>query len=453
MGDEALALATNLSAGVPSAHGNRIFFDLTERLFVQMPLAVGVAGLLIMLLIFAAIARRRGALIGGTATLLGAMAAGGACAWLAITLIGLLRAGTYWRAHPEVTFVAIYATTLLGALAVLCTVARRRDTRSLRAASWLLFLLIGAILALAAPGAIIYFLIPPALVLLGMLAARWYPSAEPIAAAVAVLFLYLTWGELLAALEELFSPGPLWVVAPVAAIMIVPALVEAHGLFRRASARATLAGSGCIAVAAWIVSASVPAYSETHQQRFTIEHVTEFPSNRSFWSITNDGAALPPSYASLGRWKRGKLPFSERLRWFSPAPTASIRPPSVQLLENVVHGSERTMRLRLKANGAERIVLVAPESSHIRRAGVAGYIRSLGSDDPDGDSTIACTGRSCDGLELVMDLGSPKAVTFTVIGSRNGLPAAARPLVGARPRFARPQYVPDETMTIAHARL
>jgi hypothetical protein len=274
-----------------------------------------------------------------------------------------------------------------------------------------------------------------------------------IGALVGILLLYLTWGELLAALEELFSPGPLWIAAPVAAIMTVPVLIEAQPLFAGAGRRLTLFASAFIALLAWAFVAATPAYSQDHQQRFTMEHVTRFPGGSS-WSILSDGAKLPPAYSRFGPWHRGKLDFSERQRWLAKAPTSpGTAPPSLQVLEALNHGSERNIRLRLHRNGAERILLVAPAEAHIRIAGVDGFIRPIASEDSSGRFTISCTGRSCDGAELSIDLDSPKPVTFTIVGGRNGLPASAAPLVAARPQFARPQYTPDETVTVAHVKL
>ncbi|HEX5259801.1 MAG TPA: M20/M25/M40 family metallo-hydrolase [Sphingomicrobium sp.] len=454
MGDEGLALASKLSAGAPPAQANRIFFDLSEHGFVQMPLLVGAVCLLVLFIAFAAIAWRRGALIRGTAVVLGALVAAGVAAWLVVTVVATVRAGAFWRAHPEISFVAIYATGVLAELAILLTVGAKLGTRELRAAYWFLFLLIGAALALAAPGGIIYFLVPAVIVLIGFAAARRWPSAETIGGIAGVLFLYLSWGELLAALEELFSPGPLWIVAPVAAIMIAPVLIEAHGLFRRASRRALLLISLGIALLSWIVAGTAPAYSKDRQQRFTIEHVTSFPSRRSYWSVLNDGAALPKAYQSMARWHWGKLPSAERLRWLAPAPPApDIQAPAIQLLESVVDGSEHMIRVRLNMNGAERIALIAPEDAHIRTAGVSGFVRPIGNADSSGKFTIICTGRSCDGAELSIDLLTPKPVTVTLVGSRNGLPATAAPLVSGRPGFARPQYTPDETVTISRVNL
>ena len=454
MGDQALSLTEALSAGVPHAQGTRIFIDVFQRIFLNIPLAVGLVWFVLLLALFAAIAWRRGALIPAALVILGALVASGAAAWVGLAIMDALRAGIYWRAHPEITFVAAYATALLGALIVVATAGAKVPTERLRPAYWVLFLLLGGAMALAAPGGIIYFLIPPTIALIGIGLARRYRNAETIGALVAVAALYLTWSELLIALEELFSPGPLWVVTPIAAIMILAVLVEAHSIFIRAQRAVLLLGSAAIALIAWAVVAMTPAYSADRQQRLTVEHLTEFPSGRSFWSVLNDGAALPKGYQAVGQWHFGKLPFSERRRWLAPAPQAvGIQPASLQLIDSLVSGSERRLRVRLKANGAERIAIVAPPEAHIQSAGAAGFVRSIGDDDSDGNFTISCTGRSCDGAELMVDLISAKPVAVTIIGSRNGVPAAAAPLLRARPPFARPQYTPDETVTVEHVKL
>jgi hypothetical protein len=111
------------------------------------------------------------------------------------------------------------------------------------------------------------------------------------------------------------------------------------------------------------------------------------------------------------------------------------------------------VKVRLRAKGAEQITLIAPEEAHIRRAGVAGFLRPIGTADTSGKFTITCTGRSCDGAELMIDLLSAKPVLFTIVGARSGLPASAASLVRARPRFARPQYTADETLAVSHVSL
>lgn len=453
MGDQALAVATRLADRAPQAEGNRIFMDVLGRGFVQMPLIAGVAIFLILLVSFAAVAWNRRAILRAPAVVLAALVAGGVLSWLAVTVMGALRAGTYWRAHPEITFVAIYATALFAILAVLRTLGSKLETPRLRVGFWLFFLLLGGALAFVAPGAIIYFLIPPAIMLIGIALERWHRSAERIAAFAALLVLYLTWGEVLGALEELFSPGPLWVVAPTSILIMTPALIEAQPVLDEARRRTLLAFSALVALVGWAAAGAAPAYSQDHQQRFTIEHVTQFPSGRSSWSILNDGARLPAAYSSVGQWRLGKLPFSERERWFAPAPhLQNIKPPSLQPIETVRSGTDRTTRLRLHANGAERMFVIAPEDAHIRAAGANGFVRPVPT-TRSAKFTMSCTGRSCDGIELTIAQSTAKPVVVTLIGARNGLPASAAPLVRGRPQFARPQYTPDETLAIARIKL
>ncbi len=454
MGNEGLALASQLSTGPPQATGDRIFFDVAQRMFVQMPLAVGMVCLLLLIGGLAVLSWVRGSLSRGTATVVAMLAAGAASGWGAVTIMGLLRAGTYWRSTPEIAFLAIYATILLVQIGVLRTIGTSMERRTLRAICWLVFVLLGGALALVAPGAIIYFLIPPAVALLGIVTSRWCARAEAIGGLLAVVVLFVTWGELLSALETLFSPGPLWVVAPLAAILIAPALIEAHAVFERTSRRMLLLSSAVLALLGWLLAGMAPAYSQDHQQRFTIEHVTEFPSGKSSWSILNDGGRLPPGLEHMAQWHRGKLDFSERMRALAPAPALpSIQAASIQPIEVVSNGAERTVRIRLRANGAERILLVAPSEARIRAAGATGFIRGIADEGSSAKYTISCTGRSCDGAELVMVLEQPKPVSMTIVGSRNGLPPSAAPLVRARPPFARPQYVPDETITVTRAML
>lgn len=454
MGDQALAISSELANGAPAPRGQRLFTDVLGRTFVQLPMSVGIAIFAILLAGFGLVAFRRVALGRALAAPFAGLVFGTGAAWIAALVMGALREGIYWRAHPHIGFVAIYATVLAVAAAMLRTIGASATREQLRVAYWLMFLLVGAVLALVAPGALIYFLGPPALVAGGMAASRWQGRAEPIASALAIALLYVTWGEMLALLEEIFSPGPLWVVAPIAAIVILPALIEATPLFTRAGRALTLITAAVVVMAAWAAVAVMPAYSIERPQRFTIEHVTEFPSGRSHWSVLNDGTRLPRTFEQTGRWRGGTLTFSDRMRALAPAPgLPGIAPPALEPLEILTRSNDRTLRLRLRTNGAERVLVTTPTDAHVRSAGVAGSVRSAGSFGPGAKFTLACSGRSCDGAELLIEQASLKKTEFTVVGSRNGLPPSAVPLLRLRPRFARPQYVPDQTVAVVSARI
>jgi hypothetical protein len=452
MGDQTLALAQALADTAPEpTPGNRIFMDVSGRVLISLPMVAGALLLALLLVGFAGTTLRRGGFGPGAAVVLGTVAGSAILAWLALTLIGALRHGMFWRAEPQWALLATYAGVLLVGVLLLATAGRRASARQLRSAFWLLFLFIGAIIGLAAPGGIVFFLFPPLLAGLGIAAARWWKPTEPLGSAAAILFLYLTWGAMLGLLEELLNRGPLWLFAPLGALLLLPPLIEAKALVRRAGPRAAGAAAGVLVAAGWSATVAAPAYSADREQRFVIQHVTDGATGKSWWSVLNDGAPLPESF---GRgWKRGRLPLSERPRWLETAPPAAgSTPPGIQLLSEVRSGDERTLVLRLRSNGNDEIELVAPEDSRIRSAGTAGFVRPIDQDE-NGKFFLGCSGRSCDGMVLQLTTDHVPPIDVLLVGSRYGLPPAAAPLVAKRPRFGRPQYDPDASIAFAHVNL
>src|SRR5207237_8013136 len=141
------------------------------------------------------------------------------------------------------------------------------------------------IIGLVAPGGIVFFLFPPVLTLIGMVAARRWPPAERIGAIAAIVMLYLTWGAMLGLLEELLNGGPMWIFAPLGALVILPILIEAKPLINRVSLSGAAAAAGALALAGWAAAAAAPAYSADRQQRFVVEHVTDLRTFKSWWAV------------------------------------------------------------------------------------------------------------------------------------------------------------------------
>jgi hypothetical protein len=453
MGDQTLALVRALANGTPEQRGgNRIFMDVSGRMLISLPLIVGAMLMVTLLLVLGGMAARRGELVRGSAVVLGTLIGSTALSWLALALIGLVRHGMFWRAHPLWTNLGSYASAMLVAVLLLGTVGRRVTVDQLRPIFWLFVLVVGALIGLLAPGGIIFFLFSPLIALAGMIVARWWKQAEPLGAAFAILFFYLTWGAMLALLEELLNGGPLWLFAPLGSLLILPLLIEAKPLIDGANARAAGAHAGILALAGWAMAAAAPAYSADRQQRFVIQHVTDLRTFKSRWSVINDGASLPKRFD--GPWKRGKLPFSDRPRWIAAAPTNALIPaaPGVQRLSQVKNGNERALTLRLLATGWDRIELIAPSDADVRAAGLPGAVRHIDQTE-DGKYFIDCFGRSCDGFTLELVIGQPKPVEFLVLGGRTPLPASAAPLLAARPVNARPQYNRDESIAFSRVRL
>jgi hypothetical protein len=53
----------------------------------------------------------------------------------------------------------------------------------------------------------------------------------------------------------------------------------------------------------------------------------------------------------------------------------------------------------------------------------------------------------------VIDAATSKPIPVILAGSMNGLPPSAAPLVHGRPALARPQYAPDEAVTLSRVNL
>lgn len=463
MGDQALALTLDLTGReLAPAGGQKIYADFLGLQLIVLPLLAGLILLGALILFFLVAAWRRQAfgrpLLATAAAMLGAPA----LAWVGAAVLGLIRSGDYWRGHPIVIETAVYGSALAAGLAAFALIAADVDRTRLRAAFWLLFLVGGAAITAIAPGGAIFFLLPPIIAAAGMALERFVGGAERIAAIIAVILLFLTIGPSLALFEELLNGGPHWAFAPIGAAILLPALIELRPLIARVRRPLLLAGAADLFLLPWAAVALTPAYTEDRQQLFVIEYVRDTGTDRAMWAVNNDGAPVP--YAA--HWERTELPYSLRRRWTTGAPPIAVEPPTVDILERQLReGGGRRLHLRLHANGAESIALIAPADSDLQAAraapgdadlratGAGRSFRRFGAGRPADRYVFRCIGRSCDGAEIDLVSGNIDPIEFHLVGSRSGLPTQGAPLVRARPALARPQYAPDSTITVTKLRL
>ncbi|HVQ09420.1 MAG TPA: M20/M25/M40 family metallo-hydrolase [Allosphingosinicella sp.] len=450
MGGQLLDVAGRVAAGeIPAAGGERLYTDLAGRVLIVLPLLFGLVLLGLLILFFLLESRRRRALGRPLLAMAAAMAGSAALAFAGHFLLGLIRAGDYWRAFPVVATTAVYACALAACVIGLLAVAGTPERTRLRAAFWLFFIALGGAVCFVAPGAAIFFLAPPLAAALGMVGKRWWPKAERVGAIVAAILLFLTLGPALALFEELMSSNPPWIFAPLGAAIMLPALIELRPLLSRPGSMWVIAGAIDLAITAWLVAAFAPAYSADRQQLFTIEYVWDETTRTARFAVNNDGAPVPHA----GDWQRTEFPYTARRRWAAPAPAAPVAGPSVELVSREAVPGGIRVRLRLRMNGAESAALIAPASAALRSAGVEGFMRPFTPGAGDGRSFLRCAGRACDGavLDLILDRAQP--IDFTIVGTRSGLPPIAAALARARPEQARAQYGPDSTITIGRVRL
>ena len=453
MGDQTLAATRELSRAAPTGDGTLLFADVAGRWLLVIPGWAGIALLAGLAAGYAVLSWRLGGLWRGLATAATALAGSAALAWAALFLMGELRPGSYWRAYPAWTHLAVYACGLLAAVATLALLARKLSAEQLRASFWLFFLLLGLAVLLIAPGGIIYFVLPPLAAIAGLLLSGRFGWAARAGAVTAAVLLWLTFGEVVALLGQLMVNGPMVAFAPLAALIAMPWLIEARPLIDKAGRLGAIGSAAILTLAGWAAVAAAPAYSEDRQQRFTIQHVTDMADGRAYWSVTNDGAPLPSRFGNTSGWEWAALPYGERKRWVAPAPReAATTAPAIHLLGVTTGAGTRTVRFRIENNGADSVSLMGPEDAEILSAGSGDYVRPIASGTK-GEYALTCFGRSCAGAEMEFTTRQGKPLEFTLVGMRRSLAEGAKPLIAQRPRFARTQYTPDSTLTLSRIRL
>ncbi|HEX8573417.1 MAG TPA: M20/M25/M40 family metallo-hydrolase [Allosphingosinicella sp.] len=452
MGEQALQVTADLAEGAPApAAGELIYGDLLGMALVTLPLWLGLGLLAALLAGFAWLAwSRRGGTGRGAAALGLATADAALTAFLLHWLIGLVRPGEYWRAHPEWISLAIDATAMASAAAALLWLARPVARDRLRLAFWLAFLALGAGICLVAPGAAIYFLLPPLLAGVGLL----WPRAERIATGLSLLALAVHWLPLLHLSQVLLDFDSGWVFAPVSALILFPFLIEAkRALLRLGRERVTIAMAAAAALA-WLPAALAPAYSVERKQRLSLEYVWDEATGKARWMAYHDRGPLPEAVKALGRIDRGvEVPWSSYSRWAVDARGPAVAPPALERLDERVAGGNRLVSFRLRMLGSQAVRIVGPKDSRFLAVKAGGALRRFGKGRPKESPVLRCHGRSCDGLELTLLIEGTAPLEAVIVGTRSGLPAQGAALARGRPGTAQPQYVPDTAVAVGRVRL
>jgi hypothetical protein len=361
----------------------------------------------------------------------------------------MVRPGAYWRAWPEATGVGIYVGAIAAGVVAILWLARPLARDRLRTAFWLIFLILGALIAFVAPGAAIFFLFPPLLAAAGMLLEPKLKGAETAASWLACALLFLSWAPLLHLTEILLDFDAAWAFAPLAAAILFPVLVELKPLAARLPRAPVAAALAALALLGWAPALLVPAYSDDRKQQFGIEYAWHATDKQGQWMVVHDGGRLPEAFHALGRFRRGvEAPWSTRKRWVVAAPPIPIEPPALEHLGEKKEGADRLVSLRLRPNGAETVRLRLEPEARLKSVIVGGRERRFGAAEASDDYVFRCHGRSCDGMEVALRIGAPQRTEALLMGIRVGLPAAARPLVAARPADAAPQYNADSTIAM-----
>jgi hypothetical protein len=316
----------------------------------------------------------------------------------------------------------------------------------MRTAAWLLTLLIGGATSLFLPGAMIFFLIAPAIAFAGIVLGNHAPKLARGLVIAAALIQFLMFAQLLALIELLLIDGPLFAVALLAALAVLPIMIEVPA----ADSRPARAGLAVVAGALWIGAMLMPRASTDRPAAFTVDYFRDDTKREAHWGIASRQAPLPDGYP--GQWKKDVLDYSTRTRWVSPAPLVELPSTAIRLVREEPVGDGRRVWLRLSPGGANAAAIRFAEEVKVQRLGIPGQTMAIPAKGQPEKALLRCSGRSCEGMVIEVLLADRKPVLAELFSTRFALPPEGAALVAARPKDAHPQYGPDSSIRMRSVR-
>jgi hypothetical protein len=459
-GDNALAAISALAAAdlASPPRGNAVFFDVLGFFVVRWPqgLTLVLALVALALVIAAAVLlRRRGAsgsgigwgVLGFVLSVLFA----GALAWLlSLLLRGAMPAPWIARPLPALMAYAFLALAASGAVAV--WTGRRAGAAGVWTGVWIVWSVLGVVLAVVIPGAS-YLFVVPALVagVCGLIGRSADVGLIPATLAAAL------WLPLLRPIYFGLGTPALLVVAVLTAILLTglaPFYVGA-GALRRWVPIAAAVLALVLAARAW----SDAPFSPSSPQPVTVLFHQDGDAGAAHWVAR--GTPLPPALRQAARFgARPEAPFPwlpnyARL-WVAPAEALSAPAPQLAVIEggeDGAAGGKRHLKLRLTSpRGAQDVTLAVPSEAKLESISMAGQEVPLGAKRKNpralGQPFQFYTFWTLppEGTEIDVVLGDPRPLDWYVVDRTPGLPSAGAPLLQARPATAAPSQEGDSTL-------
>ncbi len=442
MGDQALTVirdwATRADRGEDQ---DLVYTDILQRFFIAIPAWLSLALLALGAMIaFVAFWRsgaegRWRALATPLVGLLFAALVGGV-AWGAFALV-LRPDEFYWWTHPEITRAWCVALGFLGLFLAQMTLGRAATATQTEASGQFTFAALGALLSLALPGMSILYAIPAALYALGVIAAFAWKPAQPIGAILGAIVALIIWAPMLALNELALGfqfPAANTLLFALATLPWLGAIARLQAGSNWRAPSLILAGTALVAIAAAVVTPSATPDRP-------------LPLNISYFynTNTNDAHILAGSaHRALPHEIRGALHFAPEIMlpgdvapyWSAAAQAQPIAAPALESLTITPTANGRELHARLRSNGAYRIYVRIPESAHAEHVRMndaeADYADVGESEDLPGYVMLGCEGRSCDGAEITMTLGTT-STDWSIIGVTPGAAAPAQAVIARRP--------------------
>ncbi len=469
-GENALSLVWALANRAPAHHDSarHVFFDVLAWKIVQWPVGA-TSGLLLFVCLAlclgaVAIARAERLRVRGLALSI-------ATPLLALLLTALLGAGVHrvlasktgtpFVAHPWYGTTSAWLAAALGVL-ISYAVMRRQVTRAeLSVGGWLLWTLLGALVAARAPE-LSYLLLAPALVAclsLGLLAipdralsrrAQLLVRGTGYLAGPATAL--VVWLPVIFSLYDALGYVALWVNALICCFVLTTFGAAFHafasrGLSVHAGVTTALTGAVILALG-W----ATPQSTKEEPQRVSMALHYDADAKKARWLLDASSTDLPPKLLEKGAFGTERSPAHP---WFggysgevlsAPATIKPIAAPKVKLADSRPEsGGTRTRRMHVVSKRrATMVSLHVPSDSSVEVVRVGGlritpWVR-------DGFEMYTYLGSSKAGARFEVTIRGEQPTRLMVSDHTSGLPKAGRKLKSARGKAAVPSQFGDATV-------
>lgn len=135
------------------------------------------------------------------------------------------------------------------------------------------------------------------------------------------------------------------------------------------------------------------------------------------------------------------------------APLLAGPVPTARIVASSQEGAIRRLRIVLSPGGANSVAIRFPRKAKVLALGLPGAAAPVPDNGEPDKPLLRCTGRSCEGIQIEVVLGTRLPVEAEIFSTAFGLPGQARPLIEARPGDAIPQYAPNQTITRSSVKL
>lgn len=426
--------------------GRVVFADVATRSILVLPtiaaLVLILAGLVASVAAFLQMPGARP--VRAALAPLAAVAIAGLLAFASLAAVAALRPeASYWYAAPHWTRAVIYLSAVAGGVSALW-IAADADRRRLLAASWFWFSALGLGAYLAAPGSALITGLPAALFACAAVASYGATRLLAPISLIGVAAALLLWLPTLHHAEQGLGLGASWPFAMLAALLFV----LAAPVFTQP---ARMPGSAILAALAVLFAGvlfalTAPAYSPSAPRPLNLQHVVDAQTGEALVALSPIGEPAPKELQRRATFGLREIKGLTGARYAAAASPHDGQAVGVEIVSSVLQEFGRTVSMRFRANGADEIVLIAPDDAALIETRVGGETIKFGERD---EKIIRCSGRACADFSVIAVVGRTP-VEWSVLGVHRGLGAEMETLKGARPDWAVPAHGGDVRIVLSH---